>query len=805
MRKAPLLLRNPTGLLLVTTLLGCSNDSGVNERPPTPAPTTAGEVFGLTSRNRLVSFNRESPAVRTMVDISGQQPGESLLGIDVRPGGAIPGEIYALGSNGRIYTVNPTTGQATFKASLTADPADTSSPFALLEGTGFGVDFNPVADRLRVVSNTGQNLRINVDTGATFTDGVLNTAGAITGGIAAAAYTNAFAAACRTTLFYFSTSTDRLLVTSDPNAGTLGDVGALGVDAAEPSAFEILTAADGTNSALAVINVGNAPTLYRLSLTDGGLTSPAVIAGLGSGESMRDITAAPPATSPVQAAGTVLGVTASNRLVSFNPATPQKLCTNASIVGLQAGETALGIDARPADGANYLLGSGGRIYTVTSAGTATLKSTLFPDGADASAPLTSLEGTAFGVDFNPLPDRLRVVSDTGQNLRINVDTGATTTDAVLNPPGSAVTSAAYTDAFTGAGTTTLYGIDTMADRLVIQGRPSGNPNNGDLEAVGPLAIGDVQAVGGFDIDARNGSGFAALTLAGSSTSDLYSVNTLTGTATRVNTIGGGELVRGLTLAAGRSRVFAVTADHRLVSFQVGTPGIYESDVAITGLGAETVVGADVRPAIGALFVLTDAGRLYRIDPASGVATPGATLAADAGDMTSPFTALTGSAFGVDFNPVVDRLRTVGSSGQNLRSNVDSGATTTDGMLSRGGVLNLPAPQVVAAAYTQNFAGATSTQLYVIDAATLTLQLQNPPNDGLLTTVGPLDPLLAAATSISFDIAGGGNGLTLAAMVPAGSAQSTLYRINLGTGAATPIGAVGPSGAQPLRALAIQLQ
>lgn len=804
MKNSPLLLRNSSGLLLVALLIGCSNGSGVNQRPPAPPPGTPGEVFGLTSRNRLVSFNRDAPAVRTAVEINGQQAGEVLLGIDVRPGGATPGEIYALGSNGRIYTVNPATGQATFKAALTADAADTSTPFALLEGSEFGVDFNPVADRLRVVSNTGQNLRINVDTGATFTDGALNTAGTVTSGISAAAYTNTFAASCRTTLFYFSTSSDRLLVSSDPNAGTLGDAGALGVDAPEPSAFEIITAADGGNSALAVFNVGNAPTLYRLSLTDGGLSSPAVIAGLGSGESLRGITAAPPATSPVQAAGTALAVTATNRLVSFNPGTPQKLCTSAPIMGLQAGETTLGIDARPADGANYLLGSAGRIYTVTTAGTATLKSTLVADMADASSPFVALEGTAFGVDFNPVPDRLRVVSDTGQNLRINVDTGATTTDSVLNPPGSAVTSAAYTDAFPGAGTTTLYGIDT-ADRLVIQGRPSGNPNNGDLEAVGPLAIGDVQAVGGFDIDARNGTSFAALTLAGSTTSDLYSVNLLTGAATRVNTIGGGEVVRGLTLAAGRSRVYAVTADHRLVSFQVGTPGIFETDVAITGLGAEAVVGADIRPATGALVVLTDAGRLHRIEPTTGIATPGANLSADAGDMTNAFAGLSGSTFGVDFNPVVDRLRTVGASGQNLRSNADTGATTTDGMLSRGNVLNLPAPQVVAAAYTQNFAGTTSTQLYVIDAATLTLQLQDPPNDGLLTAVGPLDPLLTSATSISFDIAGGGNGLAVAAMVPAGSVQSTLYRINLATGVATAIGTVGPSGAQPLRALAIQLQ
>ncbi|MEK2481574.1 DUF4394 domain-containing protein, partial [Lactobacillus acidophilus] len=77
------------------------------------------------------------------------------------------GLLYAVGSSGRIYTINTSSGAATVKATLTADATDTTLPFTALSGTEFGVDLNPVADRLRVVSNTGQNLRINVDNGAT--------------------------------------------------------------------------------------------------------------------------------------------------------------------------------------------------------------------------------------------------------------------------------------------------------------------------------------------------------------------------------------------------------------------------------------------------------------------------------------------------------------------------------------------------------------------------------------------------------------------------------------------------------------
>ena len=84
-----------------------------------------------------------------------------------------------------------------------------------------------------------------------------------------------------------------------------------------------------------------------------------------------------PTTAPTQAAGSVLAVTETNKLISFNNATPQKLCTSAAVTGLQNGENVLGIDTRPADGALYAVGSAGRIYTIdATTAAATLKSTL---------------------------------------------------------------------------------------------------------------------------------------------------------------------------------------------------------------------------------------------------------------------------------------------------------------------------------------------------------------------------------------------------------------------------------------------
>ena len=93
-----------------------------------------------------------------------------------------------------------------------------ANPFTNLSGANFGVDFNPVADRLRVVSNTGQNLRINVDTGDTINDGTIAPASA---SVSASAYTNAFPGTTTTRLFNLNLATNSLDLQDPPNNGTL--------------------------------------------------------------------------------------------------------------------------------------------------------------------------------------------------------------------------------------------------------------------------------------------------------------------------------------------------------------------------------------------------------------------------------------------------------------------------------------------------------------------------------------------------------------------------------------------------------
>lgn len=207
-----------------------------------------------------------------------------------------------------------------------------------------------------------------------------------------------------------------------------------------------------------------------------------------------------------------------------------------------------------------------------------------------------------------------------------------------------------------------------------------------------------------------------------------------------------------------------------------------------------------------MYAVSSTGKIYTIDPATGAAVAKATLAADAADTTMPFTAIAGTSFAVDFNPVADRIRVISDTGQNLRINADTGATTTDGALNATGLT----PLVTAGAYTNSFAGTTTTMLLNIESGADTLSLQNPPNDGTLSVVGALG--VNVAGDVGFDIAGGANGLALAALRTSATGASSLYRVNLTSGAAVPVNGTANAalsqvgtGATGLRDIAIMIK
>ncbi len=514
-------------LLLVSavamTLSACGGSdtpSPMLPEPPLPPVVEAGDTVMLTASNKLASINLDTLAnVRSNVAVTGLQAGEVLIGIDYRPA---DGNLYGVGSSGRIYTLNPGTGVATLKSTLTADATDLTVPFTALAGTEFGVDFNPTADRLRVVGNAGQSLRINVDTGATITDGSIN-GGAANTAVNAAAYTNSFAGTSSTTLFVIDAANATLYTQNPPNNGTLASPVTLGVAASAVGGFDIDAR---NNKGYAVMTVGGARNLYTVNVgaTAGAAT---LVAALGLSEDVKGITIRAP-KAPV-----VFGLTDAGRLVSFKPLTPSTLDTDVAISGLASGEKLLGIDIRPKDGLMYAISSTGRIHTIDPAtGAATFKVALAADVADLTLPFSIISGSEFAVDFNPVADRLRVLSNAGQSLRINVDTGAATTDGSINRAGAApvVAAGAYTNSFAGTTATALMVIDTDSDNLALVSPP----NDGTLSLIGALGL-DLAGDGGMDIaGGANGLALASLRTAGAGPSRLYRVDLATGAALPVN-------------------------------------------------------------------------------------------------------------------------------------------------------------------------------------------------------------------------------------------------------------------------------
>ncbi|MBA4291577.1 PEP-CTERM sorting domain-containing protein [bacterium] len=262
-------------------------------------------VFGLTDRDQLVRFDSSSPMqLNQSVFISGLMSNESLVGIDFRPSN---GRLYGLGSFGNVYTLNTQTGAATFQNSL----FNQANGQALsLSGSEFGIDFNPAADRLRVVSNLGQNLRINVDSGLTFVDGMLNQGSGNPHVIGTAYTNNDNNPATGTTQYTVDSMSDVLNIQNPPNSGTQVLVGSLGVDVTALGDIDVLT--DGTlNTMYGVFQLPTAAgsQFGMVNLSTGSLS---LLGSVGSAQSNNSIALRGLAVEavPEPATMTVLGIAA---------------------------------------------------------------------------------------------------------------------------------------------------------------------------------------------------------------------------------------------------------------------------------------------------------------------------------------------------------------------------------------------------------------------------------------------------------------------------------------------------------------
>ncbi|MBJ6124792.1 DUF4394 domain-containing protein [Microvirga splendida] len=231
---------------------------------------------------------------------------------------------------------------------------------------------------------------------------------------------------------------------------------------------------------------------------------------------------------------------------------------------------------------------------------------------------------------------------------------------------------------------------------------------------------------------------------------------------------------GSTLVAGAAQaqsVAALVGGDTIAIVDVAGKKV-ERSMKVSGVSG-ALVGIDVRPADGMLYGVATDETVVTIDPASGKATMKSKL----DTMLAPGTMAT-----VDFNPVADRLRIIGSDGMNLRANVDDGKVTKDGQLkfADADMHKGKMPKVVAGAYTNSMKGAKETTLYDIEAGGVLVK-QAPPNDGVLNSVGMLgmDAGTVAFDIVSSDAANEGwlmNG-------------KTLYKVDLATGKTSEVGTI----------------
>ena len=266
------------------TLLTATATTAALALAPAAEASSGVDAAGLAAGGtKVTTFAIADGDAAKPVKLTGLTGDRALVGIDYR---SYDGQLYGVGDGGGLYRVNPESGDTAKVGQLTV----------ALSGTSFGVDFNPAANALRVISDTGQNLRQSfvalfdndpaTTQANTLVDGPLNYAGSTAAGVTGAAYTNNDADGAPapagqpsngntgTALYDIDTRNDSLVLQNPPNSGTLSTVGTgLGVDTSDVVGFDIFSRiTDGkatSNAAYAVLTVAGERGLYSIDLGTG--------------------------------------------------------------------------------------------------------------------------------------------------------------------------------------------------------------------------------------------------------------------------------------------------------------------------------------------------------------------------------------------------------------------------------------------------------------------------------------------------------------------------------------------------------
>ena len=245
-------------------------------------------------------------------------------------------------------------------------------------------------------------------------------------------------------------------------------------------------------------------------------------------------------------------------------------------------------------------------------------------------------------------------------------------------------------------------------------------------------------------------------------------------------------------AAAHARdMYATDNRGNLLRFDSRFPGVISDQAAITGLtpGA-ALVGIDFRPSTGQLVGVGSDSVVYAIDQDSGRAQP----------LGPPFSpGLSGSAFGVEVNPVLDQLRVVSDTGLNARISLVNGAHVLGSPFPP---LNPGTPHVVAIGYGSSsftLVRPAATTLVAIDSVADQVLLADPADAGTLRDGKALGIDVGDPVGLDVAFLPGVGDVAYMVATPAGSAGANLYRVSLVTGRAFKFGPVGtgsPFGGRP---------
>jgi hypothetical protein len=228
-------------------------------------------------------------------------------------------------------------------------------------------------------------------------------------------------------------------------------------------------------------------------------------------------------------------------------------------------------------------------------------------------------------------------------------------------------------------------------------------------------------------------------------------------------------------------LYMVTAENVLAQYDTAAPSDLVHSVTISRaffFDMELVAGIEFVPATGDFYAIGASGRPYSLNPSTGEA-----LTANLGPPA-------GTHIGFAYDRGEDILRVGGTARRNLayrpagdrpfllREDPAFAYAPTDPGVGIS-------PSLMGAAYASDSQGAS--RLYLLDSLRDVLVMEDPPYSGILHTIGPL--------GFDFNETGGfavslTTGIAYAALLPSNSLQSSLYEINLATGAATIRGPIG---------------